>query len=198
MSNPFKVVALSMREIVHRISIPLVSCLDVGDVQNTIDQRVAEQHVRMGHVDLGTQYECSRFALATVHILEESQVLLNRAIAIGTVGARTGRRTFLLGDDLRTLLVDICSALFDEPDGKVPQLLEVVAGIVDICPLESQPLDIVLDTLDILCIFFDRVGVVEAEVANTAIFLGESEVNGNSLGMADVQVSVWLWWESRL
>src|SRR5207248_182128 len=37
-----------------------------------------------------------------------------------------------------------------------------------------------------------RVGIVEAKVAQAVILLGEAEVEANGLGMADVQVTVWL------
>ena len=69
------------------------------------------------------------------------------------------------------MLVDVGAALLDEPYGKVPQLLEIVAGIVNVGPLESQPLDVVLDALDVFGILFDGVCVVETEVTGAAIFL---------------------------
>ena len=170
----------------------------MGDVQHTVDQRIAEQHVRMGHVDLRTQHEGARLTLAAVHILEELEVLLDGSVAIGTVCTRRSGRTFLLGNHLGTLLVDIGASLLDEPHGKVPEFLEIVAGIVDVGPLEAKPLDVVLDTLDIFGVFLDGIRIVETEVTLTTVFLGQTEVDGDGLGVSDVQIAVGLRWETGL
>ena len=172
MGNALEVVALSVGEVVHGVGIPFVTRTDMGDVQHTVDQRIAEQHVRMGHVDLGTQHEGARLTLAAVHILEEFEVLLDGTVAIGTVRTRTGGRTFLPGDHLCTLFIDIGTSLLDEPYGEVPELLEIVTGIIDVGPLEPKPLDIVLDALNIFCIFLNGIRIVETEVTGAVVFLG--------------------------
>ena len=198
MGYALKIVALTMGEIVHWVSIPLIAGTDMGDVEYAVDEWIAEQHVRVSHVDLGTQYKCSWFALSAVHELEEFEILLNRTIAEWAIGTRACGCTLLLCNDLCALLVNIGTSLLYEPYGKVPKLLEIVAGVVNVCPLEAKPLDIVLDTLDIFGILLYWVCVVETQVALTAIFLGKSEVDSNSLGMTDVQIAVWLWWETGL
>ena len=48
-----------------------------------------------------------------------------------------GGCTLLLGNHLGTLFIDVSTSLFDEPYGKVPELLEIVAGIIDVGPLET-------------------------------------------------------------
>ena len=160
-----------MGEVVHGVGIPLVASADVGDVEYTIDEWVAEQHVGVSHVDLGTQYECAWFALTAIHELEQLEVFLNGTIAVWAVGTWASGGTLLLGNNLGALFVDISASLLDEPYGKVPELLEVVAGIVDIGPLKAQPLDIVLDALDVFCVLLDGVCIVEAQVALTAVLL---------------------------
>jgi hypothetical protein len=44
--------------------------------------------------------------------------------------------------------------------------------------------------LDVPSLFLLRVGVVEAQVADAAVLLGEPEVEGDALGVANVQVAV--------
>ena len=170
----------------------------MGNVQHTIDQGIAEQHVRMGHVDLCAQHECARLTFTAVHKLKELEVFFYRTVAIGTIGTRTRGRSLLLGYYLGTLLVDIGASLLDEPDGKVPQLLEIVACIVDVGPLEPEPLDVVLDALYVFRVFLDGVCIVEAEVTDTTVFLGQTEVDGDGLSGADMQIAVRLWRETRL
>ena len=170
----------------------------MGDVQHAINQWIAEEHVRMRHVDLSTKHQCAWLALTAIHEFKQLQVFLHRAIAEWAVSTRTGGGTLLLGNHLCTLLVHIGTSLLDEPYGKVPKLLEVIAGVVDVSPLESQPLDIVLDALDVFSILLDGVGVVETKVALTIVFLGQPEVDGDSLGVSDVQIAIGLWWETGL
>ena len=55
--------------------------------------------------------------LACVHPLEQVQVLLNRAVAVGAVGARSGGRALLLSNLLTRLVVNICLALLNQADG---------------------------------------------------------------------------------
>ena len=196
--NSFQIVALAMGKVVHGVGVPLVASADMGNVEYTVNQRIAEQHIRMRHVYLSTKHQRTRLALTAVHKLKQLQVLLYWTIAERTVCTRTGGGTLLLGNHLRALLVYISTALFDKPNGKVPEFLEVVAGIVDVGPLESQPLDIVLNAFNIFCIFLDGVCVIETQIALTTIFLGQTEVDSNSLGMSDVQITIGFRWKTGL
>ena len=64
--------------------------------------------------------------------------------------------------------------------------------------MKAEPLNITQDRIDILLILLDGISVVKANVADTAILLGNAEVHTNRLGMADVEVAVRLRWEARL
>ena len=184
------VVTLSVCVVIHRVCVPFRSGAPVWHVEHSIHDRVAEVHVGACHVNLGTQHHASRLHIARVHLVEQAQVLFNRTVAIRTVHSRLCRRALLLRDLLRCLFVDVCLALLYEIHGEVPQLLEVVGCIEHLAPLESQPLDVALNGTHIFHVFLLWVGVVHTQVAHTAILLGQSEVDGYSLGMTYVQVAV--------
>ena len=57
----------------------------------TIDDRVAEVHVRVGHIDFGTQHHGAFFHFAAVHLFEQSQALFGRAVSVRAVGAGLSR-----------------------------------------------------------------------------------------------------------
>ena len=190
MCDALQVVALPVGEVVHRVGVPFVAGANVWDVHHAVEKWVAEEHIRVGHIDFGTQDKRSGHSLAAVHEAEEAEAFLGRTVAEGAVGARLRGRTLLLGDDFGALLVHIGAALQDEPLGKIPKLLEVVAGVVHIVPLEPKPLYVVLNALDVLGVLLDGVRVVEAQVALAAILLGDAEVEGNGFGVSDVQVAV--------
>ena len=65
-------------------------------------------------------------------------------------------------------------------------------------PLESQPLDVVLYTFDVFGILLRGVRIVKAQVALATILLCQPKIDGNGLGVADVQVAVRLGWEASL
>ena len=46
------------------------------------------------------------------------------------------------------------------------------------------------DSVDIFCVFLLRVSVVETQIAGAAEFLGCAEIHYESLGMANMQISV--------
>ena len=57
-------------------------------------------------------------------------------------------------------------------------------------PIEAEPAHVGHDGVDEFLFFLGRVGVVEAQIAHTAEFLGDAEIQADRLGMADVQIAV--------
>ena len=56
MGDTFEIVALSVGKVVHGVGIPFIASANVWDVKYAVDERVAEEHVGMRHVYLGTKY----------------------------------------------------------------------------------------------------------------------------------------------
>ena len=152
----------------------------------------------MCHIYLCTQYKCARYSITTVHEAEKAQALFCGTVAEWAVGACFRRGAFLLGNHFGALLIDISAALHDEPLGKVPKFLEIIAGVIDIVPLESQPLDIVFDAIDIFGVLFRGICVIEAQIAFAAILLGDAKVDGDGFCVTDVQIAVGFGRETRL
>ena len=97
----------------------------------------------------------------------------------------------MLADLVGGEVVDVGLAGLDQVDGPVVELVEVVGGEVEmLAPVEAEPADVFLDRVDVLLLFLDRVGVVEAQVAAAAELLGDPEVERDRLGVADVEVAV--------
>ena len=59
-------------------------------------------------------------------------------------------------------------------------------------PVPAQPMHHLDDRVDVLLLFFLRVGVIESQVADAAEIARQAEVQADALGMADVQVAVGL------
>ena len=53
-------------------------------------------------------------------------------------------------------------------------------------PLKAQPLDVVLNILNIFCVLLYWIGVVKAQVELAALLLCHTKVNSNSFGVSYV------------
>src|SRR5439155_26917193 len=112
-------------------------------------------------------------------------------VAPGAVLARLGEGAAVLADLVSGEVVDVGLAGVDQVDGPLVELMEVVGGVVEVLtPVEAEPADVLLDRVDVLLLFLDRVGVVEAQVTAPTELLGDREVECDRLRVADVEVSV--------
>ena len=186
-----------MGKVVHRVDAPFVARLMVRDVQNAVHGRVAQVDVGRGHIDLGAQRARAVGKLPVLHALEQVEVFGHAAVAVRAVAPRLRERAAVFAHLVLAEVVHIGNALFDELDGQLVALVEVRRAEQHLIPLEAEPADILLDGVDILRILLGGVGVVEAEVAGTAVPLGHAKVDGQRLGVADVQVAVRLRREAR-
>jgi hypothetical protein len=123
---------------------------------------------------------------------EEVEIFFDGAVAIGAVFAGLGEGAAVLADLVGGEVVDVGFAGFDELQGPLVELREVVGGVAEALPLEAEPADVGLDGVDVLLLFFFGVGVVEAQVGLAAELVGEAEVDADGLGVADVEVAVGL------
>ena len=64
--------------------------------------------------------------------------------------------------------------------------------------METEPLDILLDCVDIFNILTGWVGVVKAKIADSVVFFRRAEIYAKGLCMTDVKISVRLWRKSCL
>src|SRR5579872_5708183 len=64
-------------------------------------------------------------------------------------------------------------------------------------PIEAEPAHVALDRVDIFLRLLGGVGVVEAQVADAAIFLGDAEIQADRLGVADMEIAVGLGRKAR-
>ena len=88
-------------------------------------------------------------------------------------------------------LADVGKTLFDEADGELVGFLKVVRAVEKaVAPVKAEPADILLNGIDELGVLLGGVGVVHAQIAETAELLRRAEVDAQRLAMADVQIAV--------
>ncbi len=160
-------------------------------MQNAVHHRVAQIDVAATHVDLGAQDARAVLEFAGPHAAEQVEVFLHAALAERAVLARLGQRASVRPHLVLCLVVDIGEPGADQILGPIVKLLEIVGGVIEVlAPVEAEPAHVALDGVDIFLLFLHRVGIVEAQVAAAAEFLGDAEIQADRLGMADMEIAV--------
>ena len=190
--NALQSVLHGMGKVVHGIDAPLVSLAVVVDVADAVDDRIAHVEVAGGQVDLRPEGHAALGELTVFHPLEQVQGLLDGPVAVGGDGGDAHVAPVGL-ELLRGELAHVGQALADQLLRQLVVLLKVVRAVVEaVAPVEAQPVDVVLDGLDVFRILLRGVGVVHAKVADAAEALCGAEVDAQGLAVADVQVAVGL------
>jgi hypothetical protein len=102
-------------------------------------------------------------------------------------------------DFLRAQAINVGLAALDKLHGVLVELLKIVRGIKQpIIPVEAEPVDVFLHRLDVLYILFSGVGVIEAQIAQSAELGGDAKVQADGLGVANVQIAIRLRREARM
>ena len=192
MSDALDGILQGVGEVVHGGDAPLVPLPVVMHVVDAVDHRIPHVEVAAGQVDLGPQGVFAVGELTGPHPGEEIQGLLDGPVPPGGAGGGVHVAPVLL-ELLGGELAHVGQALLDELHGVAVHLLKIVGGEVEtVAPVVAQPVNVLLDGLHVLHVLLGGVGVVHAQVAQSAVLLGGAEVHEDRLGMADVQVAVGL------
>src|SRR5262245_29411494 len=190
-------IGLPVREVVTWIDAPFRPGAGMRCMQDSIERGIAQINVAGAHVYFGAQHPPTVGKFARPHAPEEIEVLLNATAAIGTVGARLRQGAAVGPHLLLTLIIDIGLASPDQVLGPSVELLEVIGSMIEVlAPIKAEPTHVTLNCIDIFLLLLGGVGVIEAQVAAAAKFLGDAEVEADRLGMADVQVTIGLGWKA--
>ena len=186
-------VGLAVGEIVGRVDFPARAGARMGRVQDAVERRVAQVDVAARHVDPGAQHPCAFREFAGLHAAQQVQILRRRAVAEGAVDPRFGQRAARGAHLRRRLVVDIGEAPFDQNFRPFVEPVEMVRRVVEmIAPVEAEPAHILLNGVDIKLFFFERVGVVEAQMAAPAEFRRHAEIQADRFGVPDMEIAVGL------
>ena len=154
--------------------------------------QATEIQIAAGQIDLGPEGHLSLLHLTVLHLFEQPQIFLDGPIPIG--GGSGDADVAPVGLELLwRQLADVGQPLLDELHGILVVLLKVVGAVEKaVAPVKAQPMDILLDGVHVLGILLSGVGVIHAEVAETAELLGGAEVDAQGLAVSDVQIAVGL------
>ena len=125
-------------------------------------------------------------------------ICLDGPLPVGAVPARLCQGAAVAADLFSRQVANIGFTSFDQLLGKFVELIEIVRGKEKIVlPIKSQPFYILFDGLNIFNFFFAGVGVIEAQVTGSIELSRKPEIQAYRFRVTDMEVTVWLRWESR-
>ena len=196
--NALERVLNRVSKVVHRIDAPLVALAVMVHVADAVDDRVAHVEVAGGKVNLCAQRLGPLRELAVFHALKKIEVFFDRTVAVRRDRGLSDVAA-ILAELLRRQIADIGKSLFDQLDGIFVVLFKIIRAIEEpVSPVKAQPVDILLDGVDILGVLLGRVRVVHTQIAQTAELFRRAEIDGQRLAVTDVQISVRLRREARM
>ena len=188
--NALQSVLYRVGEVVHRIDAPFVPVPVVGQMVDTVDNGIAQIKIVAGEINFRPQRHGPVGELPRPHPPEQVQTLF-----YGTVPPRAARRNAgrspVLFELFRRQLAHIGQSLLNQ-QLRLPVILLKVVGTIEkaVSPVKAQPVDVLLDGLHKLLVLFGGVGVVHAQIAQSAVFFRRPEINGQRLAVADMEIAV--------
>ena len=191
MGNPLHGVGNRVGEVVHRIDAPFIASLVMVGVANPVQNRVPQIDVRGGHIDFGAQHQLTVLILTGAHIAEQLKVFFYRTVTIGAVLARLFKRAAVLGHLIGSQRAHIGFALFNQLNGEVVNGVKIVRSVANLsAPFTTQPMNILLDGVNVLLGFLFRISIIKPQRAFAVKGFRNAEIQANGFGVADVQITV--------
>src|SRR4051812_2914888 len=127
------------------------------------------------------------------------KIFIDGTVARGTVLSRLSQGAAIGTYLVSRQRVDVGEAFSGQSYGKLVESFEVIRGEKHLLmPVEPQPSDVVLNSLDIFRIFRGWIGIVESQVAEAARgVIRDAEIQADRFRMADMEIAVWLRWKTR-
>ena len=164
---------------------------------DTVEKRVTEHHVRAGHVDFGSEHLFAVSIFARFHVAENLKVLLYASVSVWTLDTRFVHSAASFADFFLSLVIYIGETSLDEFLSPFIKLVKIVGSIFLFVPLETEPLDVLLDGIYVFGVFLCWVCVIKTQVRLSSILLGKSEIDADTLSVSKMQVAVRLRRETR-
>ncbi len=118
---------------------------------------------------LSTRFPIGVFS--SLHLLKQLKVLFYALLSARAFFTGAGQSPSIFLHLFGVKIADISLALFNQFHRCLVHLIKVVGGPKALVPLPAQPSYVFFDGVNILHIFFDRIGVVISQITLTAVFL---------------------------
>ena len=160
-------------------------------MRHTVNNRITHINIRRCHINLCTQNLFSVFIFSFTHLFEQLKVFLYGAVAVWAVFPRLFQCTSVFTNLFRTQVTHVSLAFLDQFYRTLIHGIKIIRCkikvLFKICP---QPFHIFFNRLYKFCVFFHRICIVKSQMKCSIIFLRQSIIQQNRLGMSNMKISV--------
>ena len=190
MCNALHIIADGMSIIVHGVDTPLVARSVVRAMQNTINHGVSEIHVRRSHIDFCTQTFFAVGIFPRFHFAEEAKIFFDAAVFIRAFFPGLRKRSARRADFFGRKIVYKRFSFENQAFGIFVNRIEKIGSVHFFRPIVTDPVNITADRVHKFRFFLGRIGIVEKQIAFSAVFFRRAEINEHALYVPDVQIPV--------
>ena len=192
MGYAFKSVLNRVGKVIHGEDAPFCALTVMLDILDAVNNGVAHIEVAACKIDLCAESIFALGELTVAHTGKKIKAFLDRTVSVGR-GCRSSDITAVSFELFGAQLANIGKTLVDKLNGVFIILLKIVASVEEtVAPIKTKPVDVFLNSVNILGVFLCRVGVIHTEVAKAAKFFGSTEIYAKSLAVTDVEIAVGL------
>ena len=132
------------------------------------------------------------------HTREQIQVLFGRTITVRAVATGFRQGATVRPDFIGTQAVHIGIAVLYQFKCILVQLIKIIRSVFfSARPVETEPLDVFFNGIDVFDLFFGRVGVIKAQITRPPrVFFRNAKFKSHGFVMADMQITVRFRWET--
>ena len=191
MGHPFDGIFYRMCKIIHRINAPFISCVVVGHMSHTVNNRIAHIDIRGRHINFSTEYFTSILKFTVLHPFKQVQIFFHTAVTVRAVLSRLCQSTSVLTNFFCCQITNKCFAFFNQLNCCFIHLIKIIGCKKQtVLPVSTQPFHIGFNGFYKFNFFFRRVRIIKTQVKSAIKFLGKSIIQQNRLSMSDVQIAV--------
>ena len=103
----FNRVALPVGKVVHGVNAPFIACTMVWHVEDAIENRVAEEHIRVCHIYFSTHHLAAVGELAVLHPFQKVKIFFGGTVAPWAICTRSCYRSTVRTDFFLCLVVNV-------------------------------------------------------------------------------------------
>ena len=108
--------------------------------------------------------------------IEQIKILRDRPIAERAVLARCRQRAAIFANLIGVQIAHVGLSRLNQLHRPVVNLLEIITRVQRRWHVEPQPAHVFLDRLDVFLFLFDRIRVVESQIASAVVFDCQSKI----------------------
>ena len=165
MGNALQSVLNGMRKIVKRIYAPRIPLSVVRHMADTENSGITHNKIGRSHIYLCTESLCAIGKFTVLHTLKQLQIFLNASVAPRGFLARLGKSSAVCGHFVCGKIAHVGFSVLYKLNRIFVAFSEIIAAVKYAARrLKAQPGNIVIDTVNVLYVFFSGVGIVITEI----------------------------------